>query len=39
MFKNDGLELFISKNVVMDDLFFLEGLSEVNVDVSELICK
>ena len=37
--KNDGLELFISKNVAMDDLSSLEGLSEVNADVSELIRK
>lgn len=37
--KNDGLELFISKNVAMDDLSSLEGLSEVNADVSELIHK
>ncbi|MGQ4818610.1 adaptor protein MecA, partial [Enterococcus faecium] len=31
--------LFISKNVAMDDLSSLEGLSEVNADVSGLIRK
>ncbi|MGK0550844.1 adaptor protein MecA [Enterococcus faecalis] len=37
--KSDGLELFISKNVAIDDFASIEGMNETPQDVSDLIRK
>jgi adapter protein MecA 1/2 len=37
--KSDGLELFISKNVAIEDFSSLDGINETSQDVSDLIRK